>query len=186
MRSPVLNFILFQLCWLANCVGAGAAWPELGPLLTALWIALHLGAMEEERISEACILISAAALGYAADSLLVLLGFIEFPQHAQLGGPSTLWMVALWIGFAATLRHALRWLAGRYVIGAALGAVGGPLAYRGGEALGAITIPDPALGLVAVSVEWMLAMPALLGIVALIGSRTSPAAQGASETERSC
>ncbi len=186
MRHPVVNFVLFQICWLANCAGAAAGWPHLGPLVTAAWIALHLGALAEDRISEVWILLAAAAFGYAADSFLVLLGLLEFPPQTRLGGPSTLWMVALWVGFAATLRHALRWLAGRHLLGALLGAAGGPLAYRAGEALGAISIPDPLPGLAAVSVQWALAMPMLLAFIALLDSRTAVQAQGANETERSC
>ncbi len=187
MRHPVTNFILFQLCWLANVVGAGVGWAWAGPLVTAVWIAFHLGAVTDDRISEGWLLMGAAAFGYAADSLLVLIGVIEFPAHARLGAPSTLWMVALWVSFAATLRHALRWLAGRYVLGAVLGAIGGPLAYRAGEALDAIVIPDSVPGLIAVSVEWLIAMPILLGIVALLRSRAvSLVDQATNQTERSC
>jgi hypothetical protein len=186
MRHPIGNFVLFQICWLANCAGAASGWPQLGPLFTAAWIALHLRAMAEDRSSEVWMLLAAAAFGYAADSLLVLLGLIEFPPEARLGAPSTLWMVALWVGFAATLRHSLRWLAGRYLLGALLGAAGGPLAYRAGEALGAIRIPDSFSGLAAVSVEWAIAMPALLAFVTLVGSRTAVAAGRSNETERSC
>ncbi len=186
MTRPIANFVLFQICWLANCVGAGVGWPQLGPLVTALWITLHLSALGEDRISEAWILLAAAAFGYAADSLLVMLEFIQFPLHARLGGPSPLWMVALWVGFAATLRHALRWLGGRYVLAALLGAIGGPLAYRAGEALGAIQIPDPLSGLTAVSVEWLLAMPLLLGLIALFKSRVIGPVNASNETEPSC
>ena len=185
VRHPLGNFVLFQFCWLANCLGAASGWPQLGPLITAAWIALHLGAMDEDRSSETWILLTAAAFGYAADSLLVLLGFIEFPPQARLGAPSTLWMVALWIGFAATLRHALRWLAGRYLLGLLFGAAGGPLAYLAGEALGAISIPDTFSGLLAVSVEWAIAMPALLAFIALVDSRAAVVPGRASETERS-
>jgi len=186
MRHPIVNFVLFQICWLANCVGAASGWPQLGPLVTAAWIALHLTALAEDRSSETWILLAAAAFGYAADSLLVLLGFIEFPPQARLGGPSTLWMVALWVGFAATLRHALGWLAGRYLLGILLGAVGGPLAYRAGEALGATTVPDSFSGLLAVSVEWAIAVPMLLAFIALVDSRAAVATGRGNETERSC
>jgi len=187
MTHPLANFALFQLCWLANCVGAGAGWPVLGPLVTGVWIALHLSAMGANKVTEIWILLTAAAFGYAADSLLVLLGFIDFPKYAQLGGPSPLWMVALWVSFAATLRHALRWIEGRYLLGALLGAIGGPLAYRAGEALGAISIPSELSGLSAVSVEWMLAMPLLLGVAALVKSRAALALSSSNDrTEESC
>lgn len=186
MTHPITNFVLFQICWLANCLGAAAGWPILGPLVTAAWIGLHLHALGDDRLNEVWLLLAAAAFGYTADSLLVLLGLIDFPQHARLGAPSTLWMVALWVSFAATLRHALRWLSGRYLLGALLGAIGGPLAYRAGEALGAIQISDPVTGLAAVSVEWLLAMPLLLGFVALTKFLGAVPSTQAKETEQSC
>ncbi len=187
MRHPVTNFVLFQLCWIANVFGAGAGWPWAGPLVTAVWMALHFAVLVEDRIGEGLLLLSAAALGYAADSLLVLLGFLEFPAHARLGGPSTLWMVALWVSFAATLRHALRWLQGRYLLGAILGALGGPLAYRAGEALDAIVIPQSIPGLIAIGLAWLVAMPILLMIVALLRSRAAaPIAASGNQTEHSC
>lgn len=166
LLHPIANFVLFQACWLANVAGAGAGWPALGPALTAVWIALHLAAMRERRAGEAGILAAAALLGYAADSALVLAGSFQFPAHTLLGGPSPLWMVALWVGFAATLRHGLRWLKGRYLLGAILGLIAGPLAYRAGQALNAIEIPDPGTGLAAVGIEWMIAMPLLLIVAA--------------------
>jgi hypothetical protein len=48
--------------------------------------------------------------------------------------------VAVFRGDAATLRHSLGWLRGRWLVGAVLGAVGGPLAYLGGESLGALIL----------------------------------------------
>ncbi len=172
VTHPLANFVLFQACWFAGILGAAMGWPEAGPLATAVWLALHFAGMDAGRAAETWLLLAAATFGYAADSALVLLGILEFPAAAQLGGPSPLWMIGLWVGFAATLRHALRWLRGRYLLGAALGAIGGPLAYRAGEALGAVTIPDPVVGLGAVAVEWLVAMPLLLAVA----SRSAPSA----------
>ena len=164
MTNPIVNFLLFQTCWLANVGGAAVGWPVAGPLFTAVWIGIHLGTLPEDKVGESRLLLAAAAFGFAADSLLALLGLIEFPDHARFGWPSPAWMVALWIGFAATLRHALRWLNGRLITGAILGAVGGPLAYRAGEILGAVAIPQLLPGLAAVSFVWLVAMPVLLWI----------------------
>ena len=61
-------------------------------------------------------------------------------------------MVSLWIAFATTLNHSLRWLVNRPVAAALCGAIGGPLAYLAGAKLGALTIgaPLPAIALIAV------------------------------------
>ena len=93
----------------------------------------------------------------------MLTGFLAFPDHARLGEPSTLWMVALWASFAATLNVALRWLSGRYLIAAVLGSAGGPAAYYAGVAFDALALGESAaLSLGAVAFVWGLAAPVLV------------------------
>jgi hypothetical protein len=111
---------------------------------------------------ETKLILAAGALGYALDSVIVLAGGMSFPAQAQLGAPTTLWMVTLWLGFAATLRHALGWIRGRYLLAALLGAVAGPFAYWSGSKLGAVVLTDTVPTLVMVGVEWLVAMPLLL------------------------
>ena len=72
-------------------------------------------------------------------------------------------MIALWTCFAATLRHSLAWLRARWLLAAVLGAVGGPLAYLGGESLGAISLTGD-LSIAAISAQYAIATPILLAI----------------------
>ncbi len=171
MLHPVANLLAFQLGWFAGVVGAAAGWPLLGPLYTALWLALHLRACAAARGVEVRLLLSAAVLGFAADSALVLGGLIAFPDDARLGAPTTLWMVALWVNLAATLRHGLGWLRGRAGLAALLGAVAGPLAYLAGSRLGAITLIKPELATAAIALEWALSLPLLSALAAFVGRR---------------
>ncbi|MGI9334295.1 MAG: DUF2878 domain-containing protein [Gammaproteobacteria bacterium] len=164
MSGNLLNFMAFQLCWFANVLGAAQAMPWAGPVVTFAWLAAHFTALRGEARTEAWAIATAVTIGWLADSTLVLADLIAFPEQAQMGGPSPAWMVALWAGFAATLRHALGWLRGRWLLGAALGAAGGPLAYASGEALGALSLSGPA-GLTAVAVQYALATPLLLAVV---------------------
>ena len=64
---------------------------------------------------------------------------------------------ALWSLFAITLNVSLRALRGRPAVGALLGLAGGPLAYLGGEKLGAVAFAQPANALLALA----LMMPLL-------------------------
>ena len=162
MTHPIVNLIAFQLNWFAACLGAANGLPYLGPAFATLWLPLHLMSTRPRHRIEFKLLIIAALMGYTLDSLLVLGGWLGFPERAQLGAPSTLWMVTLWMGFAATLRHVLGWLRHRYVLAAVLGAVFGPLAYWGGAQLGAVNLGESAYALLAVAVEWSIAMPVLL------------------------
>lgn len=74
-------------------------------------------------------------------------------------------MVALWCAFAATLGASLRWLDGPRWICAAVGLIAGPLAYLGGEGLGALVIEAPRTpALLAIGLGWGLATPLLFAI----------------------
>jgi hypothetical protein len=64
-------------------------------------------------------------------------------------------MAALWANFAGTLHLCLNWMRGRYWVASALGVCGGPLAYYGGQRLGAMRLGDSlAISLAVIAVEW--------------------------------
>ena len=75
------------------------------------------------------------------------------------------WMAALWFNFAMLVSISLSWLKGRYLLAAILGGLTGPIAYWGGEKLGAITIATPfEQGYVPLALIWALALPCLIYI----------------------
>jgi len=72
---------------------------------------------------------------------------------------------------ATLLRYALSWLAGRYALGALLGAVGGPLAYASGIRLGAAEFGRPLVpSLLTLAGVWLVVTPALLWLEARLRS----------------
>lgn len=174
MTHPIANFLAFQICWFANVLGAAQGIPWLGPWVAMTWLAAHGLSCSSDRHVELSICASVGLLGYVADSALVLSGLLDFPEHGRLGAPSPVWMVALWVGFAMTLRHSLGWLRGHYALGAALGALFGPLAYFAGAKLGAIVLVADTTTLMAVAVEWMVAMPLALAATARFETSLCP------------
>ena len=173
MTSIILNFIAFQANWFANVVGAAQGLPWLGPVFLLGWAAAHFSLLRERAKPDWKLLAAAGVLGWLADALLVSLGLTAYPDHAQLGGPAPIWMTCLWLGFALTLRHSLRYLDGRFVLGALLGAVGGALAFKGGEALGAIALPETT-SLYAVALEFAVITPLLLFVARSVQPETAP------------
>jgi hypothetical protein len=165
MNRGLVNLVAFQACWLASVLGAARGLPWLGPLFAALWLPLHIRATGSFMVIETKLILAAGALGYVLDSAIVLSGGMSFPAQTQLGAPTTLWMITLWLGFAATLRHVLGWIRGRYLVAALLGAIAGPFAYWSGAKLGAVVLTDMVPSLAMVSVEWLIAMPLLLLLV---------------------
>ena len=188
MRN-LLNFVAFQCCWFTNVINAANGVPWLGPLVTVLWLTGHLASLRGATApggtaAEVRVLLAAIAIGWTADSMLTLAGLISFAENAQLGGPSPLWTVALWACFAATLRHSLGWLRARWLLAAVLGAVGGPLAYLGGESLGAISLVGD-FSVAAVSVQYAIATPVLLAI-AHFATRSEKRVQRDAAMEAAC
>ncbi len=161
---PILvNFIAFQLGWFACVLGAAWGWPWAGTGIALAIVALHLARAPQPQ-REATLVLGAAALGAAWDSLLVALGWIEYPNGILVAGTAPYWMVALWMVFATTLNVSLAWLKRRLPLALVFGAIGGPLAYLGGAKLGALVFANPAAALTALAIGWALLTPLLLAL----------------------
>ena len=181
------NFLLWQAGWFAAIIGAGRGYPIEGSIAVALLVSLALSLRGALR-KEISFVVAATLCGYAIDSTLVLAGWIEFPDKASLGQPSTLWMSLLWANLAAQIGPggAFGWIDGKMRLAAIIGATSGPLAYYGGAKLGAITFTDPKItGLIALAVLWGVAFPALYWLRGCFTDRGSNRAVTAPLTEES-
>ncbi|MGH8545973.1 MAG: DUF2878 domain-containing protein [Gammaproteobacteria bacterium] len=154
----LVNVALFQIGWFACVLGAAHGRAGLGSMIALTIVVLHC-LRAPHSLPEAALVLTAAAMGALWDSILGALGWFDY---GTLFAPY--WIVALWMVFATTLNVSLRWLKGRYLLGALFGAVGGPIAYYAGEKLGAFTYADPLLALGAQAVGWALLMPLMLRV----------------------
>jgi hypothetical protein len=85
----------------------------------------------------------------------------------------------MWVLFASTLNVSLRWLRGRWLTAAVLGAAAGPLAYYAGAQLGGVVISDPLFAMAALAVGWASFMPLLIKLsTRLDGMHAVPATAG--------
>jgi hypothetical protein len=168
------NQLLYQSGWFACALGAATGRPWLGVAAVALLLTLHLrGTARPER--EVPLLLVAALLGLVVDTTLVQLGAIRFTAGVVVDGVTTPWMLSLWVLFAATWNVSLYWLHRRPLWAALFGALGGPLAYRAGELLGAIELGEAPAALIAIAAVWAVAL-ALFTVVAARIDTASPAA----------
>lgn len=159
----ISNFIAFQLGWFAVVLGAAHGWPWAGSAVAAAIVAWHLRRALRPH-AELVLALSAAAIGALWDSALAALGLIVFPDGILVEGAAPHWMIALWMLFATTLNVSLGWLKPRLALAAVFGALGGPLAYLGGEKLGALAMPQPLPAIAALALGWALLTPLLLVI----------------------
>lgn len=164
MISTLANAIGFQLVWFAAVIGAANGLPWLGPL-AALAFAAAVLARGGRRREDLTLLAVALPLGFALDTLWVRTGLVAFaaPWPGSVAPP---WIVAMWLGFALTLNHSLARLRDLPWLAAALGAIGGPLAYlAAARGFGAARFADdPLPALLALSLAWALVVPLLLRV----------------------
>ncbi len=157
-----LNFLLFQLGWFACVLGGAHQLPWFGVGVAGAIVLLHLRLAAEPR-RELALIAAAGALGAVWDSALVATGLLAYPSGLLHPSLAPVWIIAMWMLFATTPNLSLRWLKGRPWLAAACGAVAGPLAYLGGEALGGVRFNAPAAGLAALALGWSLLLPLLMG-----------------------
>ena len=157
-----LNAVGYQAVWWTSVVGVIINQSFIGPAVLLLFLTLHFSSQPIQR-SEMLLLVVAGLIGTVIDSMKSATGLIIYE-----GGLTTipwlapLWIVAMWIGFAATLNHSLGWLRGKYLVAFLLGAIFGPLAYLSGRSLGVMEFNFPtSVTIVALAIIWGTALPLL-------------------------
>ena len=157
----LVNFVAFQIGWLAAVLGAAHDVPWAGPAVIAAVIGWHLRLAQ--RPAEELTLIGLCGLiGALMDSLLVASGWVTYPAGLVFQNAAPYWIVAMWMLFATTLNVSLGWLKSRKAIGALFGLIGGPLAYYTGFKLGGIEFDNFSAAMVALGAGWALVVPLLL------------------------
>lgn len=157
-----MNFLAYQLAWFAVVIGAAQGYAWAGAAVALSVAAMH--GLRHRQPFEWKLMALAALIGLLVDSTLAITGLVRFTQ-AWPDNLAPYWMLSLWIAFATTLNHSMRWLMHRPVAAALAGAVGGPMAYLAGAKLGAMVIVTPATTLPLIALLWTPAMIALSMIV---------------------
>ena len=152
------NFLAYQVAWFAVVLGAARGYALAGAAFALLVATVHV-VLRREALDVKLIALS-AGIGMLVDSTLAMTGQVRF-EAAWPPGLAPYWMLSLWIVFATTLNHSLRWLMTRPVAAALGGSIGGPLAYLAAEKLGALTLVAPATTLSLISLLWTLVLVAL-------------------------
>ncbi|MBL0520713.1 DUF2878 domain-containing protein [Aeromonas enteropelogenes] len=142
----------FNLYWLL-----AVKWQLPGPLLTMLLIHFLCSPSRKRDLR----LLPMALAGSLLDLLLWRLGLFDF----KAGFP--LWLALLWVGFALTLAHGMRWLLRlpRWQQGL-FGMLGGTASYVAGAEMGAVHLPwGIGISAALLAVIWMWWLPLLLWVM---------------------
>jgi hypothetical protein len=165
MQWLVFNVLGFQAVWWACVIGAGKGWPWAGPVVAMLYAVVHLH-FSPTRRRDLRLVASAVAIGLVLDGALGASGLLTYAGASELRLIAPPWILALWAGFALTLTHSMAALASRPWAAAALGVLGGPLAYASAASVaGAVRFEYGMVeGLMAIAIGWGVAIPLLYGI----------------------
>jgi len=166
-----INIVGVNIGWFACVLAASHDLHVLAPTVVAGLFAVHV-ALHRPAKCEALLAGTAAVVGFGFDSVLMAAGVYEARRWLLPAPLATVWLVSLWINFALVLNVALRALQGRWILAAAIGAIGGPVAYLSAERLGAVTLASPWwYGLLPLALAWGLVVPALLRLARYLADR---------------
>ena len=152
--KKLINGLAFQVGWFICVLLQGwQAW-----LYVIGYLSLHLiyiGQLKEYKF-----IISATLIGVVIDSLLVWTGVFDFGTDYIFAPP---WLVALWLLFASTFYHALRWFRDKKTLAIISGATGGTISYLAGYQFEAVVFPlSLNITVIIIGLIWALLFPILL------------------------
>ena len=157
--QSLITLVAFKICWLSIVLGAVWSMEWAGLLAIAGFTAYEV--MVRGRIHLLLPAVIVGIVGYAVDNAYVATGLLTFSDPGVALAPY--WMALLWVNFALIVEHGLAWLNDRPWLAAALGAVGGPMAYFAGVRLELITLTAlTPLVLGIIGLTWAAAMPLLI------------------------
>lgn len=154
-----LNLLLYKIGWTTGVLSASAGHPGVGMAIILALITAHCLLVPEWR-GELVLILQCGALGLVVDSVQTATGILTFPPEQSPGWIAPAWIVAMWMQMGTTLRFCLRFLQGRYLMAAALGAVGGPFSFFAGERMGAVVLhSNPIIAAASLGLVWVVVMP---------------------------
>ena len=158
------NALWFQCVWFSTVLGREG----FLPVAIAL-IALHVWLTRDYR-NELRQLALVGGIGVAADSLLSLAGIYQFAGDVVI----PLWLICLWLAFAAALGRSLAWLAARPIVASLAGAIAFPLNYWAGQRLGAVDFGySLSSTLTVLALTWGTLLPLMFRLTAYLAPRTA-------------
>mgnify|MGYP001033770395 FL=1 len=154
----ILNFVMFELGWLA-CILLPQAWALA---VVGLFLLLHFVLVSQHKLEELQFIVIGTLAGSVLDGLWLRTGILADTSGAAVVTPP--WLIALWAIFMTSLNHSLKWLGRNRLVMFLIVPIAGPFAYWSASALGAVTLPSLLPSLLALAVGWLVLFPALLSL----------------------
>ncbi|MEM7167367.1 MAG: DUF2878 domain-containing protein [Planctomycetota bacterium] len=163
MLKNIVNIICMQIGWFACVLSMASGVPSFGVFIVAVLVVGQL--LHSRRRNDVLLVCVLGLAGAAIDTGLGAVGIVEVGNAPNLV-LTYVWFAALWANFATVLNRSLAWLRAPW-LAFAFGALGGPPAYLGAEALGALALPQSmTTTLLTLAAYWGVAM-----LVAVVAAR---------------
>ena len=160
MRRILLNLLIFQVGWFVCVLGGNLYALIYTPLALIVHQRLVL-----EHVKEWYTIALVCTTGFLWDALMAVYGIINYTESDFIGLP--VWLICLWLLFATTFHHSLRWLSNQLWLAAIFAAIFGPLSYWAGSELSSAYIGLPVISsLLIIAAGWGLLFPAGIFIAA--------------------
>lgn len=154
LRFLLLDIACLQLAWFS-----AALLHDQATLIVAIVLLIRLWASKNLSV-EIFAVLRVALFGLVLETAMVISGFIQYNSVHII----PYWLVMLWLIFAFTTRHSLRWLARQpWFIQAGSGALAGSLSYHGAQSLGVLEITTNSfLSVLTLSLLWACSLPFIM------------------------
>ena len=164
----LINAILFQLSWFVCVLGAAQGSSLVGIAATLIAVAV-LALMSEAPVDVGKLAALGLGAGLVVETVFLGSGFVSYASPGPVATLPPVWILAMWVGFAAITNELLSWLHGRWSLQILFGLVGAPLSYLAGSRLGAMTFHEPTFaGVLLIAILWAVAFPLLMAGAAAI------------------
>ena len=161
MKSAT-NLILFKIVYGISLAGVSIGFPWLGAIGLIGFLIWHAKTSTHAK-ADFILAGIAILLGTLVDTINIQTGVLVYQEAWPSASIAPFWIMVLWANLALIMNGALRWLQGRYVMAAAIGALIGPLGYTLGVKLGTASYASGKLEFVLITgISWMIALPLLL------------------------
>ncbi len=158
------DLIGFKICWFLCACCSVWEQPYLGPIVTLLFILIHL-TIVKFKSRDIQVIIIAILCGLFFDSIFSYFNLINYKGGIlSYYNLAPLWILSMWAGFSLTMIYTLERIKEKYFISSLLGFVGGPLSYSAGVGIGSLDI-QTNFAYVFLAVSWAIVVPLLFRYV---------------------
>ncbi len=154
-QKNIGNALLFNVAWLCCVLGGDIV--AVSSAAAVLFVHVrYIGGDWREIL----LILQILVLGFFVDSILMRSDVLLAPASVSM---PPIWLMCLWVIFATTLNHSMRWFHSHFVIAMLLGGCMVPLSYYAGTRFTDFSLADPVfVSMAIIGSVWALVFPLCL------------------------